>query len=179
MHYVVTLPGGREIQVDLARRPGGGIAVRVDGRPVEIDLEPVARAEGRAGRGIHTTTTHSALAGGRVLDLTLDGRSPDFSVVGFGQRFEARVESARARRDAAQRHSVAAGALQVTSPMPGRVVKVLVRVGDAVSEGQPVVVVEAMKMENELATVRAGTVTAIRCEPGNAVEAGATLVEIE
>jgi biotin carboxyl carrier protein len=62
------------------------------------------------------------------------------------------------------------------SPIPGRVVKVLVRVDDLVSAGQTTVVLEAMKMENELRAPRAGRVASVHCAEGTAVEAGQDLV---
>ena len=66
----------------------------------------------------------------------------------------------------------------VTSPMPGKVVKVLVKEGDEVAEGASIVVVEAMKMENELFSTRAGVVQKVFVAPGDAVEGGARLVTI-
>jgi pyruvate carboxylase subunit B len=63
--------------------------------------------------------------------------------------------------------------------MPGRVVKLLCQVGEVVSADQGLVVVEAMKMENELRAPAAGTVRRIAAQPGLAVEAGQVLVEIE
>jgi pyruvate carboxylase subunit B len=63
--------------------------------------------------------------------------------------------------------------------MPGRVVKILVKAGDRVTAGQAVVVVEAMKMENELRAAAAGTVRTVRVRPGEAVEKGQVLVEFE
>ena len=68
------------------------------------------------------------------------------------------------------------GPVRLRTQIPGRVVKVLVAVGDAVQEGQPLVVVEAMKMENETRAPRAGTVDEINVEPGATIEAGACLV---
>ena len=67
----------------------------------------------------------------------------------------------------------------VNSPMPGKVVKVFVKVGDEVTEGQPLVVVEAMKMENELKSPKAGKVTEVTAVEGVAVENGAKLVVVE
>jgi biotin carboxyl carrier protein len=67
----------------------------------------------------------------------------------------------------------------IKSPMPGRVARVLVGVGDRVAERQGVVVVEAMKMENELRAPREGVVTEVRVFQGAAIEAGAVLVVIE
>ncbi|MBK7863690.1 MAG: biotin/lipoyl-binding protein [Archangiaceae bacterium] len=71
------------------------------------------------------------------------------------------------------------GKQTVTAPMPGKVVKVLVKVGDEVKEGQGIVVVEAMKMENELKAPKAGKVTEVTAVEGTAVENGAKLVVIE
>jgi biotin carboxyl carrier protein len=63
--------------------------------------------------------------------------------------------------------------------MPGRVVKVLVKSGDTVAARQPLVIVEAMKMENELRAPRAGTVADVRVSEGQSVEANAVLVVLE
>jgi biotin carboxyl carrier protein len=71
------------------------------------------------------------------------------------------------------------GRHEVKSPMPGRVVRVLVGVGDRVAQRQPVIVVEAMKMENELRTSTGGTVKEVAVVPGAAVETGAVLVVVD
>jgi biotin carboxyl carrier protein len=68
--------------------------------------------------------------------------------------------------------------VSIRSPIPGRVVKVLVKAGDKVAAGQTAVVLEAMKMENELRAPRAGTVVEVRCTEGTAVEAGQDLVSM-
>ncbi len=68
---------------------------------------------------------------------------------------------------------------QLEAPIPGRVVKVPVSVGDEVDQGQTLVVLEAMKMENELEADGAVRVVAVHVEPGQAVEAGTVLVELE
>jgi biotin carboxyl carrier protein len=67
----------------------------------------------------------------------------------------------------------------IRSPIPGRVVKVAVKPGDTVAAGQTTVVLEAMKMENELAAPRAGRIAAVMCIPGQAVESGQDLVTVE
>jgi biotin carboxyl carrier protein len=71
------------------------------------------------------------------------------------------------------------GPQQVSAPMPGKVVKLLVKPGDTVAARQGVVVVEAMKMENELRAARAGTVGAVNVAEGASVEAGTVMVVIE
>lgn len=87
--------------------------------------------------------------------------------------FSARAARIRARKRATQG---ASGALTIYSPMPGRVVKVLVAKGDSVAVGQGVVIVEAMKMENELRAEAAGVVDAIKCAEGDLVGGGDELV---
>ena len=63
--------------------------------------------------------------------------------------------------------------------MPGKIAKVLVKVGDAVTQGQGVIVVEAMKMENELKAIADGKVKAVKVKEGDAVDASQSLVEFE
>jgi biotin carboxyl carrier protein len=70
------------------------------------------------------------------------------------------------------------GPQQINAPMPGKVVRVLVKKGDTVAEGQGLVVVEAMKMENELKSPRAGVVSELHAVEGSAVENGARLVVV-
>ena len=72
----------------------------------------------------------------------------------------------------------AAGSGAVTVAMPGRVVKVLAPLGAAVEKGQPVLIIEAMKMENEVKARRAGHVLAVHVAEGDSVEGGRTLMEI-
>jgi biotin carboxyl carrier protein len=72
-----------------------------------------------------------------------------------------------------------AGAQRVTAPMPGRIVRVLVQPGDEVTARQGLMVIEAMKMENELTAVRGGRIREVTVAPGAAVEAGRLLVVIE
>ncbi len=71
------------------------------------------------------------------------------------------------------------GRQEIIAPMPGKVVRVLVNVGDAVEEGQGVVVVEAMKMQNEMKSPKAGTVAEVRTRPDATVSAGEVLIVVE
>jgi biotin carboxyl carrier protein len=111
----------------------------------------------------------------------MEGAPPRVGVVARGHRFYAKAESERTRALAAAlgQKTGGAGEGSLTSPMPGRVLKVLVTEGDAVDAGTPLVVVEAMKMENELSAARSGTVRKVHVTPGQNVESGARLVEIE
>jgi len=71
------------------------------------------------------------------------------------------------------------GAAQIVSPMPGKIIRVLVEVGAAVEAGAGVVVVEAMKMQNEMKSPKSGVVVAINAETGATVNAGDVLAVIE
>ena len=100
-----------------------------------------------------------AYLGGRTIPVVVNGR--------------------RTGRGVADTGVGAHGEQKVTAPMPGRVVRVLVAAGDQVEARQPVVVVEAMKMENELRSPKAGRVKDVAVAPGASVEAGRVLMVIE
>lgn len=75
--------------------------------------------------------------------------------------------------------SESVGPSRLEAPIPGKVVKVHIAVGDEVEAGQPLVVLEAMKMENELTAQQSGRVMAVHVEPGDTIDAGGLLVELE
>lgn len=166
MRYYVTL-GESEHAVDITPRASGGHRVEVGGQLVEADAVVVG-------------DVLSIRLGGRMLDLVLEGAPPEVGVIGGGHRVYARVESERARALAAASRSrgPGGGEATVTSPMPGRVMKVLVAVGDEVAVGQSLVVVEAMKMENEIKATKPGKVAEVFAQAGATVEAGAKLVRL-
>jgi biotin carboxyl carrier protein len=87
------------------------------------------------------------------------------------------VNGRRSRREGPS--DPGSGEQRIVAPMPGRVVRVLVATGDEVTPRQPLVVVEAMKMENELAALRAGRVKDVQVRDGMSVEAGRLLVIVE
>jgi acetyl/propionyl-CoA carboxylase alpha subunit len=98
-----------------------------------------------------------------------------------GYRFETEAldERTRAIRDISAASAGPVGPAPILAPMPGMIVRVSVKVGDRVEAGQGVVVIEAMKMENELRATAAGTVRRVEVAPGTAVEKGALLVALE
>ena len=95
-----------------------------------------------------------------------------------GRRLTVELEDPRDRRSSREGIS-SHGNRQVRAPMPGKVVRVLAAIGDEVEEGRGLVVVEAMKMQNEMKSPKAGRVVEIRVAPGAAVTAGDVLVVIE
>jgi len=98
-----------------------------------------------------------------------------------GYRFDAEAldERTRAIRDLSAASAGPVGPTPILAPMPGLIVRVNVKAGDKVQAGQGVVVMEAMKMENELRATVAGTVRSVEISPGTAVEKGALLVALE
>jgi len=91
----------------------------------------------------------------------------------------ANVQDARLADTAGKVRKVKAGPFQVTAPMPGKVIRILVKAGDVVAATQPIAVIEAMKMENEVSASRAGTISRIAVAGGDTVEAGALLAVVE
>jgi biotin carboxyl carrier protein len=175
MRYQVTLgadiggaPSDGMWDVDVVDRPDGSVEVHVGGRPVEIDVVAFARSPGQS----------SVRVDGRIVDLTLSGKPPDLVAVASGVRVRARVESERSRAVAQGERRQARGTTAVRSPMPGRVIKVLAAPGDAVTAGQALVVLEAMKMENEVRAAVSGRVTQVHVTVGTAVESQAVLVTL-
>jgi biotin carboxyl carrier protein len=122
----------------------------------------------------------SILVEGRSYSVEFDERGDEVGVLLRGQltRFDV-ADERKLRLRAATAAFTAEGTQTVSAPMPGKIVKVFVKPGDAVTEGQGLVVVEAMKMENELKSPKAGTVKSVHVKEGVAVENGAPLVVVE
>jgi biotin carboxyl carrier protein len=169
VRYYVTLgadPHAPPAVVDLVELPNGTFEARLDGRAIELDAVPVGRQL-------------SVRVGGHVVDLTTHGKSPEIEICASGYRSRVRVENERAH-PAESTGSDAAGSRDrvVRSPMPGRVVKLFVVKGEVVQSGQPLVVLEAMKMENEVRARAAGTVVEVHVAVGEAIDGNATLVTL-
>lgn len=151
-----------------------------------------ARLEVREARGVYKVTIGdktldldlvktgehevSVLVDGVSYDLGLEKTDQGFAVLLRGDRFE--VELKEAVKGASLSRSAHAGPVKLNAPMPGKIVKVLVSPGDVVEAGRGLLVMEAMKMENELKAVRAGTIQEIKVKEGQAVEMGAPLLVI-
>ena len=120
--------------------------------------------------------------GGRTshdVQVTPGATGTDLLITHGGRTLTATVNGRRTGRAGADTGASAHGEQSVLAPMPGRVVRVLVAVGDEVAVRQPVVVVEAMKMENELRSPKAGRVKELNVTPGTSVDSGRVLLVIE
>jgi pyruvate carboxylase subunit B len=105
----------------------------------------------------------------------------DYTLWVDGYRFDAEAldERTSAIRELSRLSAAASGPAPLVAPMPGLIVRVNVNPGDKVAQGQGLVVMEAMKMENELRAQAAGTVKSVNVKAGTAVEKGSVLVEME
>jgi biotin carboxyl carrier protein len=166
MKYFVQV-GTEEIEVVL-----DGDVVTVDGQSATAHVTDVEGTPVRMvtiGDEVHRVIARRGSARGRYT-LWLDG---------FRHEVEALDERTRAIRELAAASAGPSGPAPVMAPMPGMIVRITAEVGDQVQPGQGLVVMEAMKMENELRAMAAGTVRAILVQPGMAVEKGAILLELE
>ena len=156
---------GRTLRVEV-RGKDGLYRVILDGRPVEVDLE-------ESGRDFV-----SLLIDGRSYEAGLEAREGGYTVVLADDALHVDLADA-SRGTAASPRRPASGPARLTAPMPGKLVRLLVEPGQEVAAGQGLVVMEAMKMENELRSPRAGRVKEIPVREGQAVEAGALLALVE
>lgn len=164
--------GGRKRRVELERAAavdaprGGGWTYWLDGRAVDADVVEVA------------TGTYSILLEGQSYEVRVrPGVGGGFVVQTAGEEFPVDVVDPRAWRGGAGRHGSleVEGRQQVLAPMPGKVVRVLAKAGETVEAGQGLVVVEAMKMQNEIRSPKTGRVERLDVAEGQAVNAGEVL----
>lgn len=158
-----------------ARRAAGGWLVRLDGRELIVDVAMIgdrwSLLIGPPEGGPYISYEVSIDRRGRSERLVhVNGRAIPVSLV------DPRAAFSRGRDG---RTAGTSGITRIEAPMAGRIVKVLVRAGDAVAARQPLVIIEAMKMENELRAPGAGTVREVRAAEGASIEAGAVLVVLE
>lgn len=153
--------GERMREVELTALGPGRWRARVDDATFELAAETMADGKLRLVSDAGTTIAEVTAVGGRrfVRLGTLD--------------FVLERETSGRRRSAAGAHG------GLTAPMPGVITKVMVVVGDEVAKGQPLVALEAMKMEHLIRAPHAGTVKRVSASPGAMVQAGAVLVEVE
>jgi len=166
MTYEITIDGQMH-RVELTRGAEAKLVCRLDGE--ELSLDAVA-------------------AGLDILSIVIDGRAwevkrervgGEMHLVIAGERYEAEVRDPRSFRARKTAGAGLEGPKKLVSPMPGKVVRVLVSQGAEVEAGQGVVVVEAMKMQNEIKSPKKGKVSRIIATEGATVNAGEALAVVE
>ena len=142
------------------------IVFTIDGRPVEADAVQIS------------PSAFSILLGGRSLDVTLEETAGGGLLLRVnGREFQVEINDPRSWRRGRHAGIELAGRQQMLAPMPGKIVRVLVAVGQQVSAGQGLLVIEAMKMQNEIRAPKSGTVEKLAKE-GQTVNAGEVLAVV-
>ncbi len=162
--------------------------VLIDGHPHQVELE-------RADKGYECTVDGEsfvldvAMTARDVLSIIHNGRNyeakREYSLMGEthiiigSERFFAEVRDPRSLRSRRAAAGAQAGPAKILAPMPGKVVRLIAAEGDEVEAGQGIVVVEAMKMQNEIKTTKKGKVTRIAVKKASTVSAGDLLAIVE
>lgn len=170
---------GREWGFEIAQAGGlthvGMLDEASGSREVSVDFVAV-RADVETGEGLY-----SLLANGKSFQLYVERHEEHYRVVIWRQRYEIKVHTEREWRlmKVAPKLASHSGVMVINAPMPGLVKAVLVEAGAEVSAGARLVVLEAMKMENEITAPRAGRVAQVHVQAQTVVEAGKPLVALE
>ncbi|MBI2942199.1 MAG: biotin/lipoyl-binding protein [Chloroflexi bacterium] len=169
MKYYVDVEG-KTLEFDFEER-GDLLVVRHQSRELRIDL-----------RQVRAPSLYSLLVDHRSYEVFIDQeqgeQEGEYHVLIEGEQYKLTVQDEWARRLATiqRRAHIQAGELPIKAPMPGYVVAVLVKPGQRVERGQGLVILSAMKMENEIKAPRAGTVQSANVEAGQTVEQGRVLL---
>ncbi len=167
MKYYASI-GGKTFEVSIE----GANRITIDGVPVEADLQHLSY-----GNLYSLLVDHAS----HEVEVERAGRRGEYAVLISGIRYSVVVQDERTRRlvPAEGKARAAAGETTIRAPIPGLVVKVLVEPGEQVAEGQPLLILEAMKMENDLRAPPAGRVHEVRVQPGAQVALGQALALIK
>jgi biotin carboxyl carrier protein len=160
-----------ESQFDVeVRQKGSRISATLAGNSYELEL---TRASGQ---------DFLIMKEGRVFDCRVDGQLRSGSTVNVtvgANHYAITLVDPKRLRSALGSGAHGEGAARIVAPMPGKVVRVLVEAGQQVEAGHGIVVVEAMKMQNEMKTPKAGTIVSVKVEVGATVNAGDLLAVVE
>lgn len=164
MKYHVTI-GQEEFEIEVRSET----EILLDGKPIRVDFQSMA-----------DQPVYSLLLGNESYEAYVGESEGGLQVLLRGQLYEVEVQDERQRRlrQTSDVESPASGEFQLKAPMPGLVVAVPVAEGETVSRGQNLVILESMKMQNELRSPREGVVQRIRVEPGQRVEQNQVLVTL-
>ena len=144
---------------------GNGYRIELDGQSVHVDC-----------RSVEDSPTRSLIIDGSSYETATMPSRDGLDVYVSGDVFQVRVTDELWARAEGAAGAAESGREEIVSPMPGSVVRIAVEMGQKVNPGDTVAVVEAMKMQNDLAAVRGGRVEEIRVQPGDVVDQGTVLV---
>ena len=166
MKYFVTV-NGNEHEVELVERLGQ-LQVRYEGEETETSYEEVDRLGQVA-----------LFLGTRSYAVSVEGDANRAAVTVAGYLYDVEIEDERERAARQAERARGGGGGDLAAVMPGVVVQLLVAEGDEVQEGQPLLILEAMKMQNEIGAPTAGRVSRILVSEGEAVASGAKLLTLQ
>jgi biotin carboxyl carrier protein len=166
--YLTTL-NGADHELEVEETAANALRLKIGDRHYDADVRQTGAC------------SFSVLIGNRSFDLEVVPEGDEMIVASRGSATRVTLVDAarRSRKGVAGGRPAVTGKAQLKAMMPGRVVNVLVSVGDKVTLQQGLVVIEAMKMENELKSPKAGKVTEIKVTPGQTVEKGDLLLVVE
>src|SRR5579864_4857047 len=157
--------GDRARNLEIERH-GGQFHFRINGRAVAADVVQVQ------------PEVYSVLIDGQAFEAHIECDASGLRVQIDGREFPIAIADPRQWRRSQNQMAAAEGHQQIVSSMPGKVVRVMVRAGDAVEAGQGLLVVEAMKMQNEIKSPKAGKIERIAAQEGQTINAGEVLAVI-
>jgi len=160
------LVGNKEYSVEIEKREKSFL-IRIDGEEFDVDATLLKKE------------LYSLLISNKSYLTNIKSEGNKFIVDLNGESFEIEVLDEAAKRMAQKRKDTTQGGQIIKAPMPGKIVKILVKEGEEVEPGTGMIVVEAMKMENELKSSSKGIVKEIAVEEGITVNAGDTLIVVE
>jgi biotin carboxyl carrier protein len=163
-----------KLQIEVAGKIRRVELATVGERPVwAIDGEGLEADTSEVSPGIY-----SILINGKSFEVRVEPSGAELRAVTRGREFRVVIQDQREWRRNRAGSVEAEGRQQVLAPMPGKIVRVLVRAGDTVRAGQGLLVVEAMKMQNEIRAPKSGTIDRVRVIEGQTVNAGEVVVVV-
>jgi biotin carboxyl carrier protein len=154
--------GGKKRSVSI-ERSAGLLECTIDGRKVNAHAAEVSPG------------FYSLLIGGRSFEVLVQPNSADLTVLVGSREYEISILDRREWRKGQSAAAEKEGRERIMASMPGKVVRVLVKNGDAIKKGQGILVVEAMKMQNEIRAAKSGTIERLEVAEGQTVSAGQVL----
>jgi biotin carboxyl carrier protein len=167
MTFIGTL-GDESYAVEIEETGKSVYRISVDGHEFVVDGKKTGR------------TNYSLIVDNRSFEIEVDNTGDEYRVLVDGRSYHIHlVDERRVRVGGNQAGAQMQGRQNVSVPMPGKVIAILVAEGDQVEKGQGLIIVEAMKMENEVHSPIAGEVKEIKVKTGETVEGGAVLLVVE
>jgi len=157
--------GQREREVEMVERDGR-LLFQLDGKDIAADAIEVA------------PQIYSILLGGKAFEVRVEHKPDGLHIFTIGQEYFAEIVDPRQWRRDGGETAQAEGRQEIVAPMPGKIVRVLVKTGESVEAGQGLMVVEAMKMQNEIKSPKSGKIDRLLVREGQAVNSGENLAVV-